>query len=172
MIKQRPVGILLILVMLLSACGTTETGTSGTETAVEPEVVPQSTADSDVAYASDVSILQFAVTGMDRNQYDSLIDAFEAEHDDVRIVTVSIEDTLGTNRPGAGWPDDAYLLLASAADVIAAPATRQAVQQGALLELSHFFESDPNLNTDAFYPNVMDSVQWNGGIWSVPVEAT
>jgi ABC-type glycerol-3-phosphate transport system substrate-binding protein len=158
--------------MLLAACGSGGTGTSETDPAAEQVAVPQSTVAEGAAYASDVSILQFAVTRQDRNQYDSLIDAFEAEHGDVHIVTVSIEDTLGVNRPGAEWPDDAYLLLASAADVIAAPATRQAVQQGALLELSHFFESDPNLNADAFYPNVIDSVQWDGGIWSVPVEAT
>ena len=109
---------------------------------------------------------------MDQNRYDSLIDAFEAEHPDVHISTVSIEETLGTGPGGSNWPDDAYLRLAAAADVIGASATRQAVQQGALLDLTNFFESDPNLKAEAFYPGVLESVQWEGGTWSLPVEVT
>ena len=61
---------------------------------------------------------------MDQNRYDSLIEAFEAEHPDVHITTVSIEDTLGSGPGNANWPDDAYLRLAAAADVIGASATR------------------------------------------------
>ena len=109
---------------------------------------------------------------MDANRYDSLIDAFEAENPGVHITTVLIEDVLGTGMPFAQWPDGAYLTLAAAADVIAAPATRQAVQQGALLDLTHFFESDGSLKAEAFYPGVLEGMQWNGGTWSLPTEVT
>ena len=121
---------------------------------------------------SATTILRFAVSMQDQNRYDSLIDAFEAEHADVHISTVSIEETLGTGPRSFDWPDDAYLRLASAADVIATAATREAVEQGALLDLSNFFESDANLKPEAFYPGVLESVQWEGGTWSLPVEVT
>jgi ABC-type glycerol-3-phosphate transport system substrate-binding protein len=129
---------------------------------------------STVTTGNDVAttILRFAVSMMDQNRYDSLIDAFEAEHPDVHISTVSIEETLGTGPGGFNWPDDAYQLLAANADVIGASATREAVQQGALLDLTDFFESDPNLKADAFYPGLLESVQWEGGTWSLPVEVT
>jgi multiple sugar transport system substrate-binding protein len=117
------------------------------------------------------NILQFAVSGFQSDTYSNLIDAFEAENPDVHISIVSIEDVLGT-RPGSSLTADSYLQLAAAADVIAEPATRQAVQAGALLDLSHFFEADSTLTRDAFYPGLLESVEWGGKIWSVPSEAT
>jgi ABC-type glycerol-3-phosphate transport system substrate-binding protein len=152
------------LLATLSACGPFDLQTPGTETVGNATVAPEQ--------ESATTILLFAVSGMDQNRYDSLIKAFEAENPDVHISTVSIEDILGTRPGSSNWPDDAYLQLAAAADVIAAPATRQAVQQGALLDLTHFFESDPNLTPEAFYPGLLESVQWDGKTWSLPVDAT
>jgi multiple sugar transport system substrate-binding protein len=157
---------MLLAAWLLVACGSTASPEPASE-AVD------SSANNPVVAAENGSastILRFAVSMRDQNRYDSLIDAFEAEHPDVHISTVSIEETLGTGPMGADWPDDAYLLLAAAADVIAAPATREAVQQGALLDLTNFFESEPNLEAEAFYPGVLESMQWEGGTWSLPVE--
>jgi len=155
---------MLLIAVLLTACGPFNLKTPGTDTADNATAAP--------TQESATTILRFAVSMRDQNRYDSLIEAFEAEHPDVHISTVPIEDTLGTGPGGSNWPDDAYLRLAAAADVIAASATRQAVQQGALLDLTNFFESDPNLKADAFYPGVLESVQWDGGTWSLPVEVT
>ncbi len=162
--KGKSVWMIGLIAALLAACGpaasSAPTGNGAGNSAATTE------------NNGAITVLRFAVSQMDRNRYDSLIDAFEAENPEVHISTVSIEETLGTGPGSASWPDDAYLRLAAAADVIAAPATRQAVQQGALLDLTHFFESDPNLKADAFYPGVLESVQWDGKIWSLPVEVT
>ncbi len=155
---------MLLIAVLLAACGPFDLQTPATAPADSATAVPEQ--------ESATTVLRFAASMMDQNRYDSLIEAFEAEHPDVHISTVSIEETLGTGPGGFNWPDDAYLRLAAAADVIATPATRQAVQQGALLDLTNFFESDPNLKADAFYPGVLESVQWEGGTWSLPVEVT
>jgi multiple sugar transport system substrate-binding protein len=165
--KRKSTWLALWMAVLLTALGACGPAPSSVVT-TEPPANPAATTES----SSVTTILRFAASGMDQNRYDSLIEAFEAENPDVHISTVSIEEILGMGQGGFNWPDDAYLQLAAAADVIAAPATRQAVQQGALLDLTHFFESDPNLKPDAFYPGLLESVQWDGKIWSLPVEAT
>ena len=155
---------ILLIAVLLVACGPA----ASPEPATDPAAKPAATTES----GSATTILKFAVSMMDQNRYDSLIKAFEAENPGVHISTVSIEDTLGTGPGGFNWPDDAYLRLAAAADVIGATATRGAVQQGALLDLTSFIESDSNLKPEAFYPGVLESVQWEGGTWSLPVEVS
>ncbi len=166
--KMKSIWTVLSIVMLLTACGSA----TSPEPVTDPANSPGDSSDVTAGNDSATTILTFAVSMMDQNRYDSLIDAFEAEHPDVHVSTVSIEEMLGTGPGGFNWPDDAYLRLAAAADVIGASATRQAVQQGALLDLTDFFESDPNLKADAFYPGVLESVQWEGGTWSLPVEVT
>ncbi|MGQ9597923.1 MAG: extracellular solute-binding protein [Anaerolineae bacterium] len=161
--KTKSIWRLLYIIMLLVGCGPAALSVPTTN----PQGNSATTGDN-----SEITVLRFAVSGMDQNRYDSLIDAFEAENPDVHISTVSIEDTLGTGPGRSDWPDNAYLRLAATADVIAATATRQAVQQGALLDLTHFFDSDPSLKPEAFYPGLLESVQWDGKIWSLPVEAT
>ena len=170
--KTKSMWMMLLIAVLLVACGPAATPESTSNPA---EAAGNSLANDSTGTTGDdaaTTILYFAVSMMDQNRYDSLIDAFEAEHPDVHISTVSIEETLGTGPGGFDWPDDAYLRLAAAADVIGVGATREAVQQGALLDLTDFFESDPNLKAGAFYPGVLESVQWEGGTWSLPVEVT
>jgi ABC-type glycerol-3-phosphate transport system substrate-binding protein len=167
-VKINSVWMMLLVAMLVVACGPAASPESASNPADSSADDTAATTENDSA----TTILRFAVSRMDQNRYDSLIDAFEAEHPDVHISTVSIEETLGTGSGGFDWPDDAYLRLAAAADVIGTVATRTAVQQGALLDLTSFLESDPNLKTGAFYPGVLESVQWEGGTWSLPVEVT
>jgi multiple sugar transport system substrate-binding protein len=163
-VRKKSVWTILLIAMLLVACGPAASPESATAPADNSAVATEN--------ESATTILKFAVSMMDQNRYDSLIEAFEAENPDVHISTVSIEDTLGTGPGGFNWPDDAYLRLAAAADVIGALATRKAVQEGALLDLASFFESDSTLKPEAFYPGVLESVQWEGGTWSLPVEVT
>jgi len=161
----KPVLTMLFIAVVVAGCA--PGAPQAPATAVDPGAGPTG-GDS----GSPDTILLFAVSNMDALLYDSLIDAFEAENPGVHISTVSIEDVLGTAMPFDQWPDDAYLRLAAAADVMAAPATRTAVQQGALLDLNHFFEGDSSLRAEAFYPGVLESVQWDGGTWSLPTEVT
>jgi multiple sugar transport system substrate-binding protein len=163
-VKTKPIWTMLLIVVFLVACGPFDVQAPPTDSPESATAAPEQ--------ESATTILRFAVSAFDQNRYDSLIEAFGAEHPDVHISTVSIEETLGTGPGGFNWPDDAYLRLAAAADVIGATATRQAVQEGALLDLTDFFESDPNLKAEDFYPGLLESVQWEGGTWSLPVEAT
>jgi len=120
---------------------------------------------------SDTITLRFAIYSWLQGQYDGLIQAFEAANSDVHIKTVDIEQVLGDDAKAATLPADAFVWLASAADVIALPANRDAVQQNVLLELTPYIESDSNLTLEDFYPTLLQGVQWDGGIWSLPTGA-
>lgn len=156
----------ILLVLALAACTPSTTPT--------PEGVPSqaNTTVETTQDKSDISVLLFAVSEMNLGSYDSLIEAFQTENPKVEVKTVSIEETLGVRGFNGEWPDNAYLLLASAADVIAAIASPEATHQGALLDLDTFISSDPNITIDSFYPNLLTSVQWDGGTWSIPTEVS
>ncbi|MBN1318021.1 MAG: extracellular solute-binding protein [Anaerolineales bacterium] len=158
--------LFLTLIIVLAACAPSVTPTiegvsskAETSAAVTPDM-------------SGVSVLLFAVSQNNMGTYDSLIEAFETENPNIQVKTVSIEDTLNVQGFNREWPDNAYMVLASAADVIAATANPEATQQGALLDLDNFINSDPNLTTGSFYPQLLTSYEWNGGIWSIPTEAS
>ncbi len=157
---------IILIVALLAGCGGQSTSSPQTS-GDAPTAVPAG------ADSTATTILHFAVSGMMTEQYTDLIDAFEAENPGVHISIVSIEDTLGTGGPfSSSWSADAYTKLAAAADVIETVATRTAVEQGALLDLSEFFATDSTLTPDAFYPGLLESVQFDGKIYSVPTEAS
>ena len=163
--KKNLLAIILI-VTLLAGCGGSSTST--TQTGVDAPTAAPAGGDT-----TATTILRFAVSGMVTEQYTDLIDAFETENPGVHISIVSIEDALGTGGTfSSNWSADAYTKLAAAADVIETVATREAVEQGALLDLSEFFATDSTLTADAFYPGLLDSVQFDGKIYSVPTEAS
>ncbi len=62
----------------------------------------------------------------------------------------------------------------SAADVVfmgAANLSPEAAQAGYFLDLSPLTATDTSLNTDDFYPDIWQSVQWDGKVWMIPVSA-
>lgn len=157
---------IILIATLLAGCGGSSTSTTDTGPTAPTAAVPSQD-------GTAKTILQFAVSGMQSERYADLIDAFEAENPGVHISIVSIEDVLGTGGPfRSNWSADAYTKLAAAADVIETVATRTAVEQGALLDLSEFFATDTTLTPDAFYPGLLESVQFDGKTYSVPAEAS
>jgi multiple sugar transport system substrate-binding protein len=163
--NKKPICAILLIATLLAACKSLAPPTPVDERSVKTDTVVERTQDSDTI------TLRFAIYSWLQGQYDGLIQAFEAANPDVRIKTVSIEQTLGDDAKAATLPADAFVWLASAADVIALPANRDAVLQNALLELTPYIESDPNIAPEDFYPTLLQGVQWDGGIWSLPTGA-
>lgn len=156
---------ILLIATLLAACTSLAPPTPVGERPVKTDPVVERTQDSDTI------TLRFAIYNWQQGQYAGLIQAFEAANPDVRIKTVSIEQTLGDDAGAATLPADAFVWLASAADVIALPFNRDAVLQNTLLELTPYIESDPNIALEDFYPTLLQGVQWDGGLWSLPTVA-
>src|SRR4051812_43526948 len=76
-------------------------------------------------------------------------------------ITSSVDDYL-----------DALAKYAAAADVLFVSSNEfspAATRAGYLLDLSPLTSADAALNSDDFYPAVWNSVQWDGGVWALPV---
>jgi len=172
--KKRLSGILVLLlaVALLAACRSKdETPTPPPPLSTEaPAPTEAPTAEEPAAPAETVTI-RFAVNDFEQALYQDLITAFEEDNPDVEIKVVSINETLDLGPVGGEWPDDAWVRLASAADVINVQASREAVEAGLILDLTPSIETDPNTRPDDFYPDTLSDCQWDGGAWCLPTNA-
>ncbi len=106
-----------------------------------------------------------------------LFDSFEAEHPGVKVVIVPIGND-AYFAPAANDLEkhlDAAQKYASYADVtyIASYSMSvEATRAGYFLNLAPLINSDASFNTDDFFPKIWQSVQWDDGIWYIPVSAS
>lgn len=155
---------LLLLGLIMVGCGGSDEATP------TPAATSASSAETNNGDDEQITI-RFAVYDFDQGRYQDWVDAFAAANPDIHIELESINEILGMEAfEQEDWPDDAYLTLAAAADVIAASASRAAVQQGALLDLTSLMANDQNFDPADFYPALLEQYQWRGGTWSLPAE--
>jgi len=101
---------------------------------------------------------------------------FEAAHPGVAVkLEPSGENTY---YGGAAYDVDQYLeaslAYAGTADVLYMSSwnlSTEATRAGHLLDLSPLVSGDPSLNESDFFPAIWQSVQWDNGIWMLPVSA-
>jgi multiple sugar transport system substrate-binding protein len=155
--REKTLLAVLIIGMALTACK----GGSERTPASEP------TADVEIK-GEQVTIL-FAVDDYERLHYKGLIQAFEEANPGLHVRLVSFGETLGLGS-GDAWPkpEIAWQRLTSASDVINSPAPSEAAQQGLVRDLTPLIEADPTFQPQDFYPGTLESMQWDGGAWSLP----
>ncbi|MGD9315874.1 MAG: extracellular solute-binding protein [Anaerolineae bacterium] len=170
---RKAVLVICIAAMLLVACG----GGEATEAPLPTEVPLAPTVEQEVQQGTtpeakpeaEQATVRFAIFDWDRPAYESLIEAFEEDNPDVKVQVVSANEVLEF---GAlieiEFPDDASRRLASAADVFSLGGSRQDVQEGLIRDLTPFIDADPDLQPDDFYPNALETHQWDGGTWALP----
>ena len=170
--RKRVFIIGLLLAILLAACGgdKDETPTSAAP-ATEVPVQSEPTAVIEAEPAIETVSIRFAVNDIEQGLYKDMIAAFEEENPDIKIKLVSINEVLELDSIAAGWPDDAMLRLASAADVINVQSSHDAVKSGLILDLSPLIESSPNANPEDFLPGALSDCQWDGGTWCLPTSS-
>lgn len=112
--------------------------------------------------------LRFAVYDRDQRRLQRLIETFEENNPDVEIKLLAIENILDLNQQQRTWPDDAWVRLASAADVILAQPSHAAVEAGMVRDLAPLIEADEHTQLDDFYPHTLASCRGNGRIWCLP----
>lgn len=108
---------------------------------------------------------------------EKLLAPFQEAHSGVKVVVVPAgQDAYFGN---AAFDLDEHLKgldkYTSLADVIFTSSynlTPEGTRAGYFLDLTPLVQADATLDTSDFFPAVWDSVQWDGGIWAMPVTAS
>jgi multiple sugar transport system substrate-binding protein len=156
---------LLTLAALLSACVGQGIPSAPTSPAPQPGT-------TSAPQAGEVTI-SFAVWDYERPTYEPLIDTFEAEHPNINVVMVPLDDLMGGPASGSPAgpesPTAALRRMVSAADTLPAIGyVPEAFGSPLLLDLAPLMEADPNFNRDDFYPGALERWTIKGGTWAVP----
>lgn len=161
----RLVTILLLVALLLAACGGPEVlHEAGTPGVAQPGATSTPRADGNPVTIS------FAAWEHERQVYTSLAERFTAENPDIRVVIVPMEDML--NVPNQGEPDSQFAALrrvVSGADT--APAfivPPEALGTNLLLNLQPLMDADPAFDRSDFYPGSLERYTVAGGVWLLP----
>lgn len=163
--------ITLLIVLLLVACGGKEEEPAATAPPTEAPAEIEATATSEPAPEIETVTIRFAVNDIQQGLYREMIADFQEENPEIEIKLVSIEEVLELDSLAAEWPDDAFLRLVSAADVINVQASRSAIESGLILDLAPLIESSSNANPEDFFPGTLSHCQWDGGTWCLPTTA-
>lgn len=122
--------------------------------------------------AQDQPTISIALPSMMRGVIDeSIFDAFESAHG-VQVYVNYTDSDLGGSGADINSALDALAEYVAAADVLyvgAGEFNPYATRAGYLLDLSPLTSTDASLNSDDFFPAAWNSVQWDGGVWALPI---
>ena len=161
---------LLVVGMLLAACGPSAKETPSTEA---PQAQVESPAPVQVPGKPAAEVervtVRFAILDLMQPAYEDKIKVFEEENPDVHVEIVSMDQVLDLGvLTSAEFPDDAVQRLVAAADVVGIGVSRETVEAGLVRDLTPFIQVDPDFQADEFYADALASRQWNGGTWALP----
>lgn len=111
---------------------------------------------------------------------DEVFAAFQESHPGVKVVPVVLNDEtrwVATPADAEGVPDfmESINTYAASADLLPLymPGTSTLyTRAGAFLDISPLMNADPNANLEDFYPVMLESFQWDGGTWGLPISGS
>ncbi|HIP71441.1 MAG TPA: extracellular solute-binding protein [Anaerolineae bacterium] len=115
--------------------------------------------------------LTFATSDWFMSTYQAQVEEFETLNPNIQVQLVSIEEVLDLRSPNDLWPDDAGQRLMSAADASVIPVEPKFLRPEFVQDLSPFIDREPTFGADDYYPGVLESLQWGGGTWGLPMTA-
>lgn len=127
------------------------------------------------AQAQDEEIVvSFAMPGLLLDMVkDQITEGFAEQHPNIRV------DFVASDGPGVYSPDvdietylDNFAEYAAEADVMLLSSTQLApeiTRAGYLLDLNPLIGVDSTFPQDDFYPNMLNSYRWDGGMWGLPL---
>jgi ABC-type glycerol-3-phosphate transport system substrate-binding protein len=163
--RTKPLLLLVVLSILLSACGDNTPTPSAASTPV-PGAQPTP------PEGGDQTTVLFAVNEYEMASYNDLIKAFEKDNPGIKIKTISVNEILGLGPLDTKLPDDYREKLAASVDVVSSGAGDQsASDKGLIRDLKPFIDADTTFKRDDFIPGALEQFQWKGGTWGVPTSA-
>ncbi|MCS6840163.1 MAG: extracellular solute-binding protein [Roseiflexus sp.] len=158
---QRLWILLTLWAALLASCGAPRPSSDAT---TAPGATP--------TRGSETVTISFAVWEYERDAYQTLADRFTTEHPDIKVVLVSLDDTLVDESGNYESINPLNFLrrIVSAADT--APSsywlTPEAFGTPLLLDLKPLMDADPSFQRNDFLPGTLERYTAKGGIWALP----
>lgn len=154
--------VLCVAAVVMAACGQRPEEAS-------PPTAPAGVT-SPVATPDTRAVVRFAVSDWEAPQYEELIAAFEEEYPAIDIQVVSTNEVLGLGAiTDIQVPEDAARRLLAAADVVPMDVTRGTVRQGLVRDLTPLVQVDGGFDASDFAVGSLESCQWDGGTWAIPM---
>lgn len=144
---------LLVLVVLLAACGSPDRPRESPTTAPPPLV--------------ERTTITFACYDYELGTYRDLARQFEETQPGVAVQVLSIDEILGPDSAELP-PEEAALRVMSTADTARWFVTPQESQRGLFRDLSPFIEGDAIFQPEDYFPGLLEAFHWQGGTWSLP----
>jgi len=162
--QLRRIGLLLLTALLLGACsGAAQPAPDVPQANVTPiqEPPPASTSSE----SSPVTIT-FGGQDWERSSFQKVIDRFNSENPDVHVQFVSLDSVYTSSSSNI---DAQMRQIVSAADTATVfNITRQAIQNGYLLDLAPLMQTDRSFEQADFYPGALESVSLEGRTYMLP----
>jgi ABC-type glycerol-3-phosphate transport system substrate-binding protein len=192
--QRRPVfSLILMIILILGACGPESepppipetgeptSGNSGTTAAPEGEMTnptpaPEGgmgettgTTGSSGGDGTPVTI-GFGIMEFQRQAYEPLVESFNQENPDIRVQIVPLDKVfhLGTGR--SPRIEEMMQQIVSAADTATplVPVRPEDIQNGYLHDLKPLMDADPQFDPSDFYPNALEPMGEEGGVYLLP----
>ncbi len=171
---QRLLIGLLIVVLLLSGCGT-NVGTSDSEgpsggTPAATEAGGNGTGDSAAtADGGEPVTITFGLVEFQRQTYEPMVEAFNEENPDITVQIVSLDDVFGF---GSDQPADfehimGQIVRAADTAIPLVPVRPEDMEQGYLHDLKPLMEADATFDRDDFYSTALEPEE-DGGVYMLP----
>lgn len=152
--------IAVLLATLISACG----GTSP-----QPTALPGDSPASAATPGGEPVVISFGVQEYQRQAYEPLIEAFNAENPDIRVQLVSLDEAFRSGSDQSFDPSQIMRRIVSTADTAVSFFARpEDVEAGLLYDLKPLMDADPTFDAADYYPSALQALNVGGGIYMLP----
>jgi ABC-type glycerol-3-phosphate transport system substrate-binding protein len=162
---------LFLLIALLAACSVAPDQPAGTPQPGQPDVIGEPNATAEPGDSGPVTI-SYATWDYEQQFYEPLAKKFSAEHPNVTIALVSLDDLMSIPREQQNTPEGPLTQLrriVSGADTAPAFAlVPEAFGSGLMLDLAPLMDADGAFKRDDFLPGALEQYTIKGGSWVLP----
>ena len=113
--------------------------------------------------------ITFACREWALGEYEALAEQFQEENLHIKIRLISFQEILGSGEALLNWTEDNLRRLVSTADTLTMQPFVLITRLGLLQDLTPFIEADQGFHSEDFYPAALESLQWDGGTWGLPL---
>jgi multiple sugar transport system substrate-binding protein len=162
---------LFLLIALLAGCSAAPDLPGGTPLPNQPDT-PSDTNATAVPDNGESVTVSYAVWDYEQQLYEPLAKKFTAEHPNITIALVSLDDMMNVSQQQPGAPEGPLTQLrriVSGADTAPAFAlTPEAFASGLMLDLAPLMDADSSFKRDDFLPGALEQYVGKGGTLVLP----